>query len=666
MVDKTYNICGFKCKLNDNIYIFPRSKLEKKYWKYVDFIKIKNRYYCDIYILFKNIYSKSYLKYIKTDHSFYKGLQKFIKTTSEKYKYKLLKISLYNLLNKLISYSKNFNYTNDKKWDNLKCNWYYCDKNDISIIKHSEVYINYHTGNYGLTNGTNYDIKILEYINDKIIYNIDNKIDKIFDKKIKKDIYLIQYYEYNKINNTFIKISKIKQEFKYEMINKRYILYSNRKHTIKSKIICLSCNNHAFNVDYYRTHIKECNKCDNGWNCGRNCIRTIGVVKGYMLKCINCENTFFNDIITNGTFENFEIKKYLLELHNQKRKSYISNFDKLDKKLTIIDKLICIKKREYNKNYYNLQFDIINNILIKKIMMLNTKMIYKRYKDKYLIDVFLENPNYIKWLITHMWELDTNKKYDSYGYYSRKVIKKTQKVESNFTKIFRYILGIPKYPCDKFDCKKYAMYGIDNNKPFRCYIHKFSSHKIVIQTECRGVNGICPYGCKKGNIKYDNFCIYCFTHLFPNDKRIKNIRSKSKEIKIVNHICLTHVGIWYHDKPLYVNYINLCCPSKRRIDLRQLINNTMLCIEIDENQHKYYTTCDDFIRYNELLYEFTCKYIFIRFNPDKYKKKNKIYNPHINDRLDILDNEIIKQIDRIKQNKNTNLLELIHLYYDEK
>ena len=91
----------------------------------------------------------------------------------------------------------------------------------------------------------------------------------------------------------------------------------------------------------------------------------------------------------------------------------------------------------------------------------------------------------------------------------------------------------------------------------------------------------------------------------------------------------------------------------------------MLCIEIDENQHKYYTHYDEFKRYNEILCDFTCKYIFIRYNPDKYIKNGKKYNPNIKKRLARLDRVIKKQILRIKNNKNTDLLEIKHLYYDK-
>ncbi len=84
-----------------------------------------------------------------------------------------------------------------------------------------------------------------------------------------------------------------------------------------------------------------------------------------------------------------------------------------------------------------------------------------------------------------------------------------------------------------------------------------------------------------------------------------------------------------------------------------------------EHQHKYYTKSDEFARYNELLSDMTCKYIFIRFNPDKYKQHGNIYNTSMSSRLNMLDKEINTQIDRITQNKNIELLEIIHLFYDD-
>ena len=88
-------------------------------------------------------------------------------------------------------------------------------------------------------------------------------------------------------------------------------------------------------------------------------------------------------------------------------------------------------------------------------------------------------------------------------------------------------------------------------------------------------------------------------------------------------------------------------------------------IEVDENQHKYYNECNEEIRYNDLYMLHSGKFIFIRFNPDKYKnEKNKIVNPKMNERLHILKKEIEKQIERIINQENEELLEIIKLYYD--
>ena len=64
--------------------------------------------------------------------------------------------------------------------------------------------------------------------------------------------------------------------------------------------------------------------------------------------------------------------------------------------------------------------------------------------------------------------------------------------------------------------------------------------------------------------------------------------------------------------------------------------------------------------------DYSGKYIFIRFNPDKFKDaygKNK--NPCINSRLQVLDNVINKHINRIEQGEHVDLVEIHHIFYDE-
>jgi len=165
-----------------------------------------------------------------------------------------------------------------------------------------------------------------------------------------------------------------------------------------------------------------------------------------------------------------------------------------------------------------------------------------------------------------------------------------------------------------------------------------------------------------GNPKYKGYCCNCYQHLFPLDTLTYQIRSKTKEICTRDYINENFEG-FQHDKPLFTG--NCDCTHRRRIDHRFLIGNTLLCVETDEGQHKDYNKKDEEIRYDDLFMLHSGKFIFIRFNPDKYKNKdNKSVNPMLYTRLPILKEEIEKQMGRIKNEENTELLEIIKLYYD--
>ena len=106
------------------------------------------------------------------------------------------------------------------------------------------------------------------------------------------------------------------------------------------------------------------------------------------------------------------------------------------------------------------------------------------------------------------------------------------------------------------------------------------------------------------------------------------------------------------------------CTHRRRIDFRKLIGNTMLCIEVDERQHKGYSLVDEDDRYNDLFMVFSGKWVFIRFNPDSYTQKGKRVNPKIEKRIPSLLAEITNQVNRINKEENTELVEIVKLYFD--
>jgi hypothetical protein len=218
--------------------------------------------------------------------------------------------------------------------------------------------------------------------------------------------------------------------------------------------------------------------------------------------------------------------------------------------------------------------------------------------------------------------------------------------------------------CIQLDCKKSARSGSD-----KCVEHG-GGHRCV-ETDCKNGaasksgkcithgGGIrCPncinwIDSRGGKFKYDGYCTTCFKRVFPDDPRSKIIYAHTKEIRVRNEIN-THFEGFIHDKPLYTSHCD--CTLRRRIDHYKLIGNTLLCIETDEFAHSSYDPKDEEIRYDDIYMVHGGKMIFIRFNPDGK-------GIDIEDKLDILMGEITKQIERIEHEKNTDLVEIIKMFY---
>jgi hypothetical protein len=197
-----------------------------------------------------------------------------------------------------------------------------------------------------------------------------------------------------------------------------------------------------------------------------------------------------------------------------------------------------------------------------------------------------------------------------------------------------------------------------------CVLCKTDTMVDVVHKRCHGLiqnNESCPYN-HQARPKYKNYCTECFRRNFPNDPLTFQIRSKTKEIAVRDYINANLEG-FHHDKPLTTTHCD--CSIRRRIDHRKLINNTLLVIETDENQHHSYSVMDEETRYDDLYMAFSGKWVYIRFNPDKYVAKNgKNKNPMLATRLPVLLDEIKRQITRIENEQNKELVERIYLYYD--
>jgi hypothetical protein len=149
------------------------------------------------------------------------------------------------------------------------------------------------------------------------------------------------------------------------------------------------------------------------------------------------------------------------------------------------------------------------------------------------------------------------------------------------------------------------------------------------------------------------------------------INYKNKEISVKNFL-IDNIPeyIFINDKR-----IKFSIELPYRPDFQLEINNKLIIIEVDENQHTRYNTEEEEKRNN--LIKNVCemnnkKIIIIRFNPDNYKrgeqlfvspwKNNKIQNEDDwTNRLNILKQTILFNINNDKDNNYI----IIKLFYDE-
>ena len=221
------------------------------------------------------------------------------------------------------------------------------------------------------------------------------------------------------------------------------------------------------------------------------------------------------------------------------------------------------------------------------------------------------------------------------------------------------MINVKSKTCIHLGCKVIPSYNKGETKAIYCISHKLDGMIDIKHNKCKGTFCLGT----RANPKYKGYCVSCYQQLFPTDPLTLQIRSKTKEIAVRDFINLNFEG-FQHDIPLWTG--NCDCTHRRRIDHRKLIGNTLLCIETDENQHKGYDKGDEKNRYDELYMLHGGKFIFIRFNPDKFKnKEGKNINPMLYTRLPLLKEEIEKQIKRIETEENKELLEIVKLYYDE-
>jgi very-short-patch-repair endonuclease len=107
-------------------------------------------------------------------------------------------------------------------------------------------------------------------------------------------------------------------------------------------------------------------------------------------------------------------------------------------------------------------------------------------------------------------------------------------------------------------------------------------------------------------------------------------------------------------------------PYRRFLDFHIFVGNTLVVIEVDEDQHKYYNKKDEELRTHEILHNIGLdkKMVFIRFNPSRYKCKGNQVD--MDSRLAALvekANEVIEYLESGEE--YSDIHHEIKLFYDQ-
>jgi len=159
--------------------------------------------------------------------------------------------------------------------------------------------------------------------------------------------------------------------------------------------------------------------------------------------------------------------------------------------------------------------------------------------------------------------------------------------------------------------------------------------------------------------KYDKHCVDCFVNYYPGDPRsYRNSKLKRRETIVREAIDGVFEG-FIHDKAFSTGG---CCPHRREIDHRILINGTVLAVETDEKAHVGYNKQNEINRYDDLFMASSTKFIFIRFNCDTTREERGA-KTSLEHKIQALLSCIGTQITRIRNNENTELCDIVKLFY---
>lgn len=226
------------------------------------------------------------------------------------------------------------------------------------------------------------------------------------------------------------------------------------------------------------------------------------------------------------------------------------------------------------------------------------------------------------------------------------------------------LVNVVSKMCEFKGCNILANFNLVGQSAKFCITHKSNDMVDVAHVKCK--SELCD---TRPSAKYDGYCLYCYVHLFPDKEVSRNY--KTKEQAVLDFIKAQFPKIdWVHDK--------IVGKSLKRPDILANLDDKVIIIEIDENQHQSYQDICENKRLMQISQDLNHKnMVLIRFNPDKYTDRATI-NPScwkLNKKgLSVISDEKMwtQRLDTLKdkvksyiKQKPTKMIEIVQLFFDK-
>jgi len=235
------------------------------------------------------------------------------------------------------------------------------------------------------------------------------------------------------------------------------------------------------------------------------------------------------------------------------------------------------------------------------------------------------------------------------------------------------MVNIKSKKCQTKKCKNDSIYGFINKRKQYCYEHKEPDMvNLVLENKCSildcgneyeftidGEKMCLTHAPEEYETNIKKLCKFCdikehSKHICNRCEKVQN----KKEWAVVRYLRKT-----VDTKFEYNSSKMLQGCSKKRPDVYFELDKHCVIVEIDEHQHRSYEDSCECARICEIVSGIGGKsVIFIRFNPDTTKHKDKRLNLELSDKIDLLvdtiKNELVKKYD-------TFVVKQIQLYYND-